>query len=300
MNRATDTYVDESGARRDGAAAGADARAAGSGARTPHSPSKVVVTDGPADGPAGEPGRGAGGRRSPDEIERDIHTIRSRMDSVLDEIEFRLSPGQMSGGVIDVVRDVVQGNPSRVARAIRSNPWPLAVMAAGALWLAWNVSRTPELASSAPGSPAGMVNDESIRSLLSDLIAACRQGATGFRQADLILDDAGLTPRLSQVALQFDRSAAALDAELRRRGGAPEPEGPVHPVWSDLHRELGGNRSRGAVLGGLEYGVDGVLGLFRDGLQDDLPEPLRVVIGAHFHEIETVRHRVGALREAVA
>jgi len=25
-----------------------------------------------------------------------------------------------------------------------------------------------------------------------------------------------------------------------------------------------------------------------------------VVVGAHFHEIETVRHRVGALREAVA
>ncbi len=299
MNRATDTYVNRGGT----AAEDAEARAARSGTvppAPPHPPSKVVVADEP--GTAGVTGTTgvSGGRRSPDDIERDIHGIRARMDSVLDEIEFRLSPGQMSGGVIDVVRDVVEGNPTRVARAIRSNPWPLAVIAAGALWLAWNVSRTPEVEKTPLGSPAGMVNDDSIRSLLADLIDACRQGATGFRQADLILDDPGLTPRLTQVALQFDRSAAALDAELSRRGGAPMAEGPVHPVWDDLHRELGGNRSRGAVLAGLERGVEGVLGLFRDGLHGDLPEQLRVVVGAHFHEIETVRHRVGALREAVA
>ncbi|WP_448205521.1 DUF2383 domain-containing protein [Azospirillum sp. sgz302134] len=240
------------------------------------------------------------GRRGKDEIEQDIHTIRARMDSVLDEIEFRLSPGQLSGGVIDVVRDVAQGNPTRIARAIRSNPWPLAVMAAGALWLAWNVSRTPELATTAPGSPAGFLDDRTIRNMLSDLVMVCRQGATGFRQAELVLDDPGLTPRLTQVAAQFDRSAAALDDELRRRGGAPAFEEEVHPVWGDLHGELGGARSRGAVLAGLERGVDNALALFREALHEELPEELRVVIGAHFHEIETVRHRVGALREAVA
>jgi len=239
-------------------------------------------------------------RRGPDEIERDIHKIRARMDTVLDEIEFRLSPGQLSGGFIDVARDVIQGNPSRVARAIRSNPWPLAVMAAGALWLAWNVSRTPENPVTADQGAGATLSDQRIRILLTGLVGACRQGATGFRQADLILDDPGLTPRLTQVAAQFDRSAASLDDELRRRGGMPDAEGPVHPVWQDLHAEMGGGRSRGAVLGGLERGVDGTLALFRESLHEDLPEDLRVVVGAHFHEIETVRHRVGALREAVA
>ena len=238
-------------------------------------------------------------RRGPDEIEHDIHNIRARMDAVLDEIEFRLSPGQLSGGMIDVARDVMQRNPSRVARAIRSNPWPLAVMAAGALWLAWNVSRTPEVVIATPHGH-GTISDQRVRILLTALVNACRQGATGFRQAELILDDPGLTPRLTQVAAQFDRSAASLDDELRRRGGMPDAEGPVHPVWQDLHAELGGGRSRGAVLGGLERGVDGTLALFRESLHEDLPEDLRVVVGAHFHEIETVRHRVGALREAVA
>jgi Protein of unknown function (DUF3618). len=295
MNRATDTSVNTAGAS-----------AGGTGARTapkadPRADPRIEPRADPSVDPGATPASAsARGRRGPDEIEQDIHTIRSRMDAVLDEIEFRLSPGQVSGGAIEVVRDVIEGNPSRVARAIRSNPWPLAVIAAGAAWLAWNISRTPEVAKTAPGSPAGFVSDQNLRSLLAGLVTACHQGAVHFRQADLILDDPSLTPRLTQVAAQFDRSAAALEDELRRRGGAIGADEPVHPVWHDLHSELGGARSRGAVLSGLERGVDGTLALFRDALHEDLPEDLRVVIGAHFHEIETVRHRVGALREAVA
>ena len=274
MNRATDPYADTTG----GVAAGNTATT---------TPTPDVST----------PPRG---RRGPNEIEQDIHAIRHRMDAVLDEIEFRLSPGQVSGGVMEVVRDVVEGNPSRVARAIRSNPWPLAVMAAGALWFAWTVSRTPEVERTAPGSPAGTVTDGTVRELLGVLVAACRQGATGFRQAELVLGDPDLTPRLTQVASQFDRSAAALEAELVRHGGDRDPQAPVHAVWRDLDAELGGARSRGGLLRGLESGVEGTLGLFRNSLHDDLPEDLTVIVGAHFHEIETVRHRVGALREAVA
>ena len=102
------------------------------------------------------------------------------------------------------------------------------------------------------------------------------------------------------MASQFDRSAAALEAELVRHGGDRDPQAPVHAVWRDLDAELGGARSRGGLLRGLESGVEGTLGLFRNSLHDDLPEDLTVIVGAHFHEIETVRHRVGALREAVA
>ncbi len=247
----------------------------------------------------GDPAVTARGRRGPDEIERDIQDIRTRMDSVLDEIEFRLSPGQLSGGVIDVARDVIEGNPSRVARAIRANPWPLAVMAAGALWLAWSVSRTPEVAAPAD-AVVPPLSDQRLSILMSGLTSACRQGATGFRQADMILDDPGLTPRLTQVAVQLDRSAAALEEELHRHAGRFDREGPVHPAWEELRGEIAGARTRAGVLGGLERGVDHTLALFREALHEPLPEELRVVVGAHFHEIETVRHRVGALREAVA
>ncbi|MGR0183236.1 hypothetical protein [Azospirillum aestuarii] len=276
MNRATDPYADTMSGVAAGTAANTTPKT------TPDNPPSPR------------------GQRGADEIEQDIHAIRGRMDAVLDEIEFRLSPGQMSGGVIEVVRDVVEGNPSRVARAIRSNPWPLALVAAGALWFAWTVSRTPDVEPTVSGAAAGRVADGTVQDVLSVLVAACRQGATGFRHADMALDDPDLRARLTQVASQFDRSAAALEAELVRRGGGRDLQLPVHAVWRDLDTELGGARTRGGLLRGLESGVEGTLGLFRNSLHDDLPEELTVIVGAHFHEIETVRHRVGALREAVA
>ncbi|QCO16904.1 hypothetical protein D3869_16530 (plasmid) [Azospirillum brasilense] len=278
MNRATDPYADTK-----------------SGVATGNTASTAPTSETLADTPALPPGR-----RGKDEIEQDIHAIRGRMDAVLDEIEFRLSPGQMSGGVIEVVRDVVEGNPSRVARAIRSNPWPLALVAAGALWFAWTVSRTPEVEPAVPGAAAGQAADGTTQDVLSVLVAACRQGAVGFRQAEMVLHDPDLTARLTQVASQFDRSAAALEAELVRRGGGRDLRAPVHAVWRELDTELGGARTRGGLLRGLESGVEGTLGLFRNSLHEELPEELTVIVGAHFHEIETVRHRVGALREAVA
>ncbi|WP_114861449.1 DUF3618 domain-containing protein [Azospirillum brasilense] len=283
MNRATDPHADT----MSGVAAGTTA----STAPEPHTL---------ADTPAPPSGRRGTDRRGTDEIEQDINAIRGRMDAVLDEIEFRLSPGQMSGGVIEVVRDVVEGNPSRIARAIRSNPWPLALVAAGALWFAWTVSRTPDVEPTVSGATEGRVADGTTQDVLSVLVAACRQGATGFRQAEMVLRDPDLTARLTQVASQFDRSAAALEAELVRRGGGRDLRAPVHAVWRELDGELGGARTRGGLLRGLESGVEGTLGLFRNSLHEELPEELMVIVGAHFHEIETVRHRVGALREAVA
>ncbi|AWK88964.1 DUF3618 domain-containing protein [Azospirillum thermophilum] len=243
----------------------------------------------------------ARGRRRPEDIEQDIRAIRSRMDHVLDEIEYRLSPGQLSGGAIEVARDVVQGNPTRIARAIRGNPLPVALIGIGALWLAWAISRTPPLVTGAP--PEALqdpVSPQRARILLVGLAGACRQGAERFRQADLRLADTDLSPRLSQVATQLERSALALEEELYRLGGQTEPDAPVHPVWHDFAREPEGGRSRTLTLAGLESGLDGTLQQFREVLHEPLPEDLRVVVGTHFHDIEMVRYRVGALREALA
>lgn len=242
---------------------------------------------------------GARRARGMGEIEGDIHAIRSRMDATLDEIEFRLSPGQMSGGIIDVVRDVVQGNPTRVARAIRENPIPVALMGIGALWLAWAVSRTPAVAGpvEAMGST---LSDQRLRILLTGLVGVCRQGAEAFREADAAMADARLSTRMMEVSNQLERTSAALDHELRIRGGMADLDGPAHPAWEDVHTVLAGDRSRAQLLASLERGLDGTLDVFRDCLQEDLPPDLRVVVGAHFHDLERVQHHVGALREAAA
>ncbi len=232
------------------------------------------------------------------DIENDIRGIRTRMDSTLNEIEFRLSPGQLTGHVSEVVRDVVEGRPTRIATAIRNNPIPVALIGIGALWLAWAVSRTDPLEGAT--APEGRISDQRIRILLAGLVNACRHGAEGFREADMLLIDAQLSSRLSEVSNQFERTSASLDHEFRMRGGTHEPGEPVHPAWHALHDELTGARSRAEILAALESGLENTLDLFRDALQEPLPDELRVVIGAHFHDLERVQHRIGALREAVS
>ncbi|CAO3439469.1 DUF3618 domain-containing protein [Azospirillum endophyticum] len=253
--------------------------------------------------------------RRPEEIESEIQSIRARMDQVIDEIEFRLSPGQMSGGVVQVVRDVIQGGgdglSGRIARAVRANPIPVALMGVGALWLAVAVARTPESATEFDDYDAhGRQLDPHSRHLLTDLVGACRDGAEAFRRADMTIADRALSGRLQELADQLDRSAMALDAELRDGGGWIETAGDGTRVWSPLHglaeasarsvmAGAGGPGARGDLLARLESGLDGTLSLFRDALRDAPDDHLQVAIGAQFHALETVRHRVGALREAV-
>ncbi|WP_042701892.1 DUF3618 domain-containing protein [Azospirillum sp. B506] len=257
--------------------------------------------------------------RRPEEIEHEIRSIRARMDSVIDEIEFRLSPGQMSGGVVQVVHDVIQGGgdglSGRIARAVRANPIPVALMGVGALWLAVAVARTPESATEFDDyDPHGRHLDPRSRHLLTDLTGACRDGAEAFRRADMTIADPSLSGRLQELADQLDRSALALDAELREGGGWIETAGATAGegarVWSPMHglaeasarsvmAGAGGPATRGDLLARLEGGLDGTLALFRDALRDAPDEHLQVVIGAQFHALETVRYRVGALHEAV-
>ncbi|ALG74107.1 hypothetical protein VY88_18675 [Azospirillum thiophilum] len=272
-------------------------------------------------GPLADPAAASQSRR-PEDIEHEIESIRARMDSVIDEIEFRLSPGQMSGGVVQVVRDVIQGGgdgmSGRIARAVRANPIPVALIGIGALWLGWAVARTPEMTTEFDDYDAhGRRLDPRSRQLLSGLIAACRDGSAAFRRADMTIADPGLSPRLEDLADQLDRSAAALDEDLRNGGGwvetgeAGDGVGDGRRAWSPLHglaetaagrvvAGAGGPGARGDLLVRLESGLDDTLALFRDALADAPDEHLQVAIGAQFHAIETARHRVGALREAVA
>ncbi|PGH58011.1 DUF3618 domain-containing protein [Azospirillum palustre] len=268
----------------------------------------AIPSDAPPDTTAAQ------GRR-PEDIEHEIQSIRARMDSVIDEIEFRLSPGQMSGGVVQVVRDVIQGGgdglSGRIARAVRANPIPVALMGVGALWLAVAVARTPESTTEFDDyAPDGRQLDPRSRHLLTDLTGACRDGAEAFRRADMTIADPSLSGRLQELADQLDRSAVALDAELRQGGGWIETAGDGARVWSPMHglaeasarsvmAGAGGPVARGDLLARLEGGLDGTLALFRDALRDAPDDHLQVAIGAQFHALETARHRVGALREAV-
>jgi hypothetical protein len=75
------------------------------------------------------------GGKSPAELESEINQIRADMDSTLDAIERRFSPGE----IVDRVLHDMKGGPTEFAtnlgRAIRDNPVPSALVGIGVGWL---------------------------------------------------------------------------------------------------------------------------------------------------------------------
>lgn len=239
--------------------------------------------------------------RTSAEIEEEIGRMRARMDRTLDEIEYRLSPGQLTGGVLDVARDLLSENPGRIGRAIRDNPVPVALIGIGVTWLALAALRTPRVETGLgyPAASGAVMSDQRIIITLRGLVTVARQAEAGFAEAERVVTTPGVRGRLRPMAEQYGRTAAALEEVLRRYGGEPEPGAPIHPAWNDLRGALEEGHNQN-VLTALERGADGTLRLFRDALHEGLPADLRVLIGSHFHEVEGLRNRVGAVKEAVA
>jgi uncharacterized protein (TIGR02284 family) len=260
---------------------------------------------GPEPGSGPDPGNGNDGNaeRSPDEIERDIAGIRARMDRTLDELEFRLSPGQLTAGAVDLVKDVMRGNPSRLGDAIRNNPIPVVMIGIGALWLAFAMNRPPRPQDEAGPLRVSRLSPAEIAEVLSPLIAVTLQGADGLRQAGAKITDPNIQEIVREIGQQHDRAAAALESEVRRHGAEPvagvmSPSKP-HPAWSELRRALALDETA-AIVNAIENGEDSALEAFRMALHADLPEETRVLVGAHFHAIQQTHNRMSALKHATS
>jgi sporulation protein YlmC with PRC-barrel domain len=76
-------------------------------------------------------------QRSADEVQRDVERDRARLRGTADEIQDRLSPGQLLDRAVEYFWEEPRaGGQSRLARAIVENPLPVLVIGAGLVWLA--------------------------------------------------------------------------------------------------------------------------------------------------------------------
>ena len=226
------------------------------------------------------------------------------MDQTLDELEFRLSPGQLTSGAVDLVKDVMRGNPSRLGDAIRNNPIPVVMIGIGALWLAIAMGRPQQQRQDGEDSRRiSRLTPADISDVLSPLIAVTLQGVDGLRQAETRIADPKVQAMVREIAQQHDRAAAALEEEVRRHGAMPQagvtPPGRLHPAWSELRRALVTGET-GAIMAAIESGEDSALEAFRMALHTDLPEETRVLVGAHFHAIQQIHNRISALKGATS
>lgn len=74
-------------------------------------------------------------RKSSAELEREVEMQRHRISSTIDEIQHKMSPGQLLDGVMDYTKGGGKDFAQNLARSVMDNPLPVALVGAGLLWL---------------------------------------------------------------------------------------------------------------------------------------------------------------------
>lgn len=102
----------------------------------------------------------------PNAIERDMERTRAHIDRTIDEIQDRLSPGQLLDEGLRYLRsgpqDYFSTFGSNLGHSIRDNPLPVALIGLGVAWLAMgqNNGQASRASSGAYGYPAHEVDEE--------------------------------------------------------------------------------------------------------------------------------------------
>lgn len=74
-------------------------------------------------------------RRDPAELEREIHSHRQRIESLVTALEDRLSPGELVNRALGYGKDGGRQFATNLSHSVRANPLPTLMTAAGMLWL---------------------------------------------------------------------------------------------------------------------------------------------------------------------
>jgi ElaB/YqjD/DUF883 family membrane-anchored ribosome-binding protein len=78
--------------------------------------------------------------RSPADLEREGEEIRADLDRTLDEIERKLSPGELLDRSVDFLRNNGSDFIREAGDTVRSNPIPVLLTAAGLIWLTTSIA----------------------------------------------------------------------------------------------------------------------------------------------------------------
>lgn len=87
--------------------------------------------------------------RSPADLEREGEQIRADLDRTLDEIERKLSPGELLDKSVDFLRNNGSEFIREAGETVRNNPIPVLLTAAGLIWLTTSIATRNRSRSSA-------------------------------------------------------------------------------------------------------------------------------------------------------
>lgn len=138
-------------------------------------------------------------------------------------------------------------------------------------------------------------------STLNGLIETCKDGANGFREAaEAVTNNDAKALFTSRIPI-IERSAAELQAEVRRLGGDPEKTGSMaaamHRGWMDLKAAVSGH-DEAAILTECERGEELAVKNYEDALKTNLPAQTRAIVEPQYRGAVSNLEKVRALGAA--
>ena len=145
------------------------------------------------------------------------------------------------------------------------------------------------------------MNNESVISVLDDLIETNRDGQDGYRDAAEHVKDPELRNFFNQQSTERARFAGELENEVQRLG-EHDPKrkgsasGALHRAWLDLKANLGGGDQ--AILNSVEQGEDTAKKAYEKAIGQPLPQNLMAIIRRQAQIIFAAHDQAKILRDS--
>ena len=158
----------------------------------------------------------------------------------------------------------------------------------------------PMTADATIGSEDAADNDTVI-SLLNNLIETCKDGEQGFKEAAEGVERSDLKSAFYEYSQQRSQYAGVLQGLVRSLGGDPDTggslSGAVHRGWINIKAAVTG-RDEAAILNECERGEDYAKEAYEEALKTALPSNVEDVIRQQSQGVQAAHNRVKELRNA--
>lgn len=143
-------------------------------------------------------------------------------------------------------------------------------------------------------------DNEKVISILNNLIETCKDGQEGFKTAAENVYGTEIKSLFYDYSQQRSQFAGQLQEEVRHLGGDPEKLGSVsgelHRAWMEVKTALAG-KDQASILGECERGEDAALKVYRDAIEQKLPQPVLEVVTEQLAAIKQAHDAIRSLRD---
>ncbi|MDM7921956.1 MAG: PA2169 family four-helix-bundle protein [Pyrinomonadaceae bacterium] len=147
----------------------------------------------------------------------------------------------------------------------------------------------------------GRISNGSVISTLNGLIETCRDGQEGFKQAAEGVDRTDMKSLFYEYSQQRASYVGDLQSLVQTLGGDPEDSGSLagslHRGWINIKSAVTG-KDESAILNECERGEDSAKNMYKEALEEQLPDYIRQTVEQQYAGVKEAHDRVKAFRDA--